>query len=209
VDLYLAKLSANGSSLLFGTYLGGSRAETSETHGLALDHQGNIFVAASTNSTNFPTTAGAFQRVLGGVGNVTTSDAFITKFSSSGTLLASTLLGGLSFESAEGVAADAQGNIYITGVTGGAGSFPGGTGIGSLGASDYILVKMSPDLSQLLFSATLGGSQIDYGRSAAVSPGGILYAFGVSRSANFPVTNATQPAYHNGGVDGSMVGISP
>jgi hypothetical protein len=61
VDLYLAKLSANGSSLLFGTYLGGSRAETSETHGLALDHQGNIFVAASTIRRISPRPPGPFS----------------------------------------------------------------------------------------------------------------------------------------------------
>jgi hypothetical protein len=74
-DGYVSELNASGSTLLFSTFLGGSGADA--INGLALDSSNNIYVSGSTNSINFPVTAGAFQGTFGGV-----YDAFVTKLPS-------------------------------------------------------------------------------------------------------------------------------
>ena len=74
-DAFVAKLGANGATLVYSTYLGGSGAATpEEANGIAVDASGNAYVAGVANSADFPVTAGAFQVNFNGV-----SDAFVTK----------------------------------------------------------------------------------------------------------------------------------
>lgn len=95
-DVFVAKINASGSALVWATYLGGSDKETANA--IALDASTNVFIAGRTNSANFPTTSGAFQRTLKANHN-----AFIAKLNSTGSsLLYSTLLGG-SGQSGSGV----------------------------------------------------------------------------------------------------------
>ncbi|HEY8874161.1 MAG TPA: SBBP repeat-containing protein, partial [Stellaceae bacterium] len=101
-----------GSGLLYSTYLGGSGLDVG--YGIAVDAAGDAYVTGFTNSTNFPTTAGAFQTTFAGGG----VDAFVTKLNVAGSgLLYSTYLGGSSIDLGYGIAADAAGNAYVTGVT--------------------------------------------------------------------------------------------
>src|ERR1035437_8886964 len=93
-DVFITKLSADGSSLVFSTFLGGSNSDSGS--GIALDSSGNAYVIGQTGSADFPVTPGTFQSQGGRV--------FITKLSSDGsTLIYSTLLGGTGVDQAYGI----------------------------------------------------------------------------------------------------------
>jgi hypothetical protein len=77
-DAFVSKLNPTGSALVYSTYLGGSKAD--QGGGIAVDSAGNAYVTGYTNSTDFPTTPGAFQTVCnGGSGCATYEDAFVAK----------------------------------------------------------------------------------------------------------------------------------
>jgi hypothetical protein len=197
-DLYLIKLSGDGQRLLFGTYLGGSGPEGVETHELALDPQGNPVVGNNTSSADFPTTAGAFQRTLGGG-----TDAFITRVSADGShIMASTLLGGLLNDGAEGISIDPAGNVYITGNTSSPGLpfMAGGKQPNLGGIQDMMIIKMSSDLSHVIYGSYLGGTDQDAGRAAAVTATGDFILGGTTNSLDLPTLGAIQTSY-GGGLD--------
>jgi len=73
----VTKLNATGSVLAYSTYLGGTGDE--EASGIALDSAGNAYVTGDTLSSDFPTTAGAFQTTYGG-----SIDAFVTRLNATG-----------------------------------------------------------------------------------------------------------------------------
>jgi len=191
-DGYVAKLTADGSRLLMGTYIGGSGEDfVCNTHNLAVDPEGNIFVSVWTRSSDFPTTAGAFDRQFHGAGEIA-----VAKLSPAGALLASTSLSGSKAEEAEGIAVDAGGNVLVTGrtqspdfpVTDGAFRYGGGPW-------DGLVVVLSPDLSKLQFATFLGGRAYDFLRSCAFGPDGSLHVIGSTNGAGWPVRNAIQPAF--------------
>src|SRR3989441_4502002 len=102
-------------ALAYSTYLGGSSSDFG--FGIAVDAAGNAYVTGDTNSTNFPTTAGAFQTTFGGP----PGDAFVTKLDTTKTcpdsLVYSTYLGGRGDDEGIGIAVDAAGSAYMTGLT--------------------------------------------------------------------------------------------
>ena len=84
---------------------------TDNGHCIAVDTSGNAYVVGETISSNFPTTAGAFQTTNGGG-----QDAFVTELNPTGTaLLYSTYLGGSGYDYGQGIAVDTSGNAYVTG----------------------------------------------------------------------------------------------
>ena len=115
MDAFVSKVSADGSHLVYSTYLGG----TSDDHGAAIsvDATGSAYVTGSTYSTDFPV-ANAWQSKIGGG-----QDAFVARLSADGnSLLFGTFLGGsggsLGYpEAGQGIALDGQGNAYVAGVT--------------------------------------------------------------------------------------------
>jgi hypothetical protein len=194
-DIYVARLSLDGSQLLYGTYVGGSGEEGAETHQLALDGQANAIVAVGSTSSDFPTTAGAFQPApAGGSG-----DILVVKIAPDGALRAATYIGGENHESAEGLAADPAGSIWFSGATTSI-SFPVTGGPGPAGESDFIAVGLSADLSKLVFSRRIGGSASETGRALAVSASTLVVA-GQGSSPNWPVRQAAQSA-PGGNLDG-------
>src|SRR5205823_3660540 len=100
--------------LTYSTYLGNGSEIGMD---VAVDSAGNAYIAGTTNSASFPTTAGAYQPVLrGGCVNSICGDAFLAKLDPSGsTLLYSTFLGGGGGDYASSIAVDSAGNAYITG----------------------------------------------------------------------------------------------
>ena len=109
-DAFLTKLTADGSALVYSTYLGGEGDDRGLS--VAIDLAGRAYVTGSTTSTTFPT-AQPTQAALGGA-----SDAFVAKFDASGAaLLFSTFLGGSGDETGYGIAIDASGHAYVTGRT--------------------------------------------------------------------------------------------
>src|SRR5207244_1840388 len=141
--------------LSYATYLGGSRNDTA--YGIAVDASGNAYVAGITDSTDFPTTAGAFQPTFGGG----SGDAFVTKLAPTGSALAySTYVGGSALDRARGIAVDALGNAYVTGLTVStdfpttAGAFQTGCPGPSCGAG--FVTKLNPPGTTLVYSTYLG-----------------------------------------------------
>jgi hypothetical protein len=112
-DAFVSKLNTSGS-LVYSTYLGGSDQDVPS--GIAVDASGNAYVIGYTTSSNFPTTAGAFQTLYAGAEFVGGGAAFVSKLNSRGSALVySTFLSGSDGASGDGIALDASGNAYVTG----------------------------------------------------------------------------------------------
>ena len=113
----------------------------------------------------------------------------------------SAILGGSGQDYAAAVATDAQGNVYVAGLTYSpdfrvtAAALQ--TKIGSVGASDAFVAKFAPD-GTLLWSTYLGGCCDDWATGVAVDAAGNVLVTGWTRSADFPVVRATQAALNNG-----------
>ena len=198
-DFYVAKLTPDGSALAFATYLGGAGDEWISTHNLTLDNQGNVYISTWTSSANFPTTPGAFQTSYGGG----SSDMAISKLSSTGGLLLSTYLGGVDAENPDGLSTDTSGNVFLTGDTSSA-NFPTTAAAyqpQKNGGQDAVLVWLSADFSDLLYSTFMGGSGDDSGRSSYLGQDGSLFMTGQTNSTDWPVLNAYQSNYGGGALD--------
>jgi Beta-propeller repeat len=182
-DAFVAKLNATGSGLAYSTFLGGA----SEDEGLdiAVDGEGRAYATGSTESPDFPTTQGAFDRTHN-VGD----DIFVTKLNASGSALAySTFLGGANFEAGEGIRVR-EGRAYATGSTESP-NFPTTTGAFDTtlgGASDAFVTKLNASGSALAYSTFLGGTNLEFGEGIAVSRRGRAYVTGVTFSGDFPTT---------------------
>src|SRR5207245_1191555 len=163
---FVTKLNPTGAALVYSTYLGGTGGE--QGFSIAVDAAGNAYVTGNTFSTNFPTTAGAFQPRFGGGDN----DAFVTKLntlaSGSASLVYSTYLGGTSDENGFGIAVDATGNAYVTGITFSP-DFPttAGTFQPSSPGGDAFVTKLGPTGAALVYSTYLGGTGSDVGFGAS------------------------------------------
>jgi hypothetical protein len=137
-DAFVTEMNTSGSAPVYSTYLGGSSDDTG--YGIAVDSNGNAYIAGSTGSTNFPT-LNAFQTTGGAAPN-----AFVTKLNAGGAALGySSYLGGAGTDSAAAVALDASANVYLTGFTGS--GFPTTTGAFQTaygtGSSDAFVTKIS------------------------------------------------------------------
>jgi hypothetical protein len=175
-------------TLFYSTYLGGSDSDVGLA--IAVDTALNAYVAGITLSTDFPTTAGAFQTTRAG-----NSDVFVAKLNPTGSsLLYSTYLGGSGSDeinvSGPGIALDGMGAAYVTGFTSST-DFP--TTLGAFqpafggGTFDAFVTKLNP-ASGLVYSTYLGGAGNDFGSGIAVGVPGNAYVTGGTSSANFPTT---------------------
>ncbi len=226
-NAFLAKIAPGGTNLLYSTYFGGSN--TDEAIGIAVDSAGSAYVTGFTDSTNFPTTANAFQTVLTSTNFIGGNNAFVAKFSPAGTnLIYSTLLGGTNNDQAFGIAVDAAGNAYVTGGTTSP-NFPNTTtnlSILSNGLTNNTIygytLTTNAFLTQIVwngtnaaigYSAVFGGTNfgIDTGYGVAVDPQGDAFVCGASSTAGFPALNATNyfAATNAGGSDVFVTAFGP
>jgi hypothetical protein len=202
-DAFVSKLNVSGSALVYSTYLGGS--STDYGNGIAVDSAGNAYVVGTTQSTDFPTTSGAFQTTCGGNACAEGwADAFVTKLNVSGSALVySTYLGGSSTDYGNGIAVDSAGNAYLVGTTT-SNDFPTMNPLqptyGGGGNGDAFVTKLNPAGSALVYSTYLGGSDSDDGYGIALDGAGDAYVTGTSASTNFPTMNPLQ-ASNAGGYD--------
>ena len=184
--------------LSYSTYLGGSGDDSGG--GIAVDADGNAYVAGRTSSPNFPTVAGAFQPTGG-----STTDAFVAKLNPAGSALVySTYIGGSDGDSGTGIAVDSAGNAYVTGGTNSA-NFP--TTAGAFQTtfastsdfnSDAFVAKLDSTGSSLVYSTYLGGGSDESGAGIAVDASGSAYVTGRTESFDFPTTpGAFQPVAAN------------
>lgn len=189
-DVFVAKLSANGTKVLYSTYLGGGDADVG--YGIAVDPAGDIYVTGDTRSTDFPLKK-PFQSALGG-----DVDVFVTKLSADGSrLLYSTYIGGANGERGNSLAVDGAGNAYITGYTNST-NFPTGNALQNNfggGNADAFVLKLNSTGSALLYSTYLGGGndRPDIGTGITTDADGNAYVTGFTNSRDFPTVKPLQP----------------
>jgi photosystem II stability/assembly factor-like uncharacterized protein len=182
---FVSKINPAVPSFVFSTYLDGSECDSARA--IALDSGANIYVTGSTGSQDFPL-ASAFQSTKGGTVGLFSTDAFVTKFTTSGSLVYSTYLGGAGDDHGFGIAVDTLGNAHVTGMTE-SGNFPTLNPIqAASGGSDEVFVtKFNFQGTALIYSTFLGGSQDDAGRAIAVDSAGNAYVAGFALSPEFPI----------------------
>lgn len=206
-DVFVVKLDATGTALLYATYVGGAGFD--EGFGIAVDPSGNAFVAGLTTSADFPITPGSLQTAIGGgnCGGSPCPDGFVLKLDPQGsTLLYSTYLGGSGDDEAFGIAVDGSGNAHVTGQTTSTdfpvvGPFQPSCNQCSLFNADAFFAKLNAAGSALLYSTFLGGSANEFGRAIAVDSAGNAYIAGQTSSPDFPTRNPLQPSFGGGGTD--------
>ncbi|MCX6564192.1 MAG: SBBP repeat-containing protein [Candidatus Aminicenantes bacterium] len=192
-DAFVAKLDPSGRSLIFSTFLGGTRSDMGVA--IAVDNARSVYVTGDTNSSDFPM-ADAFDPTWNGhyVGHGGyTSDVFVTKFSPSGNAIVySTYLGGAeSSNDVTDIAVDGAGAALVTGETASS-DFPVLNGLNlNLGTGwNVFITKFTPGGKTLNFSTLLGGTNDDTRPHAALDSAGSVYVTGNTSSADFPVRNA-------------------
>lgn len=169
--------------LLYSTYLGGSSPD--QAYAIASDANGNSYVVGYTSSALFPTLGAVQAALAGGV-----YDAFVCKLNAAGALVYSTFLGGTGADVAYAVAADAQGNAYVTGVTFST-NFPTLAALQGTpgGKQDAFVTKLNAAGSALVFSSYLGGTHDDFAQGIALSGSNVVLV-GTTFSSDFPRRNA-------------------
>ena len=190
-DCFATMLSADGTSLVFSTFLGGSDLDSCRA--VALSPSGTITLAGSTRSSNFPV-LGAFQASSAGF-----LDGFVTQMNSTGSaLLSSSYLGGIGEDQISSLALDSSGYVYVAGTTSTQTAFPG-TGAGVVtqngGGSNSFACKIAPSLVSLNWCSVVGGSGDDFANTMALLPSGKIVVAGQTTSANLPVVNAIQSVF--------------
>ncbi len=208
-DAFIAKLSADGSQLIFSTFLGGASGDTCDA--LALDPMGNIYIAGSP-TTDFPVTDGAFDTRRSG-----SADGYVAKLSPDGSeLIYASFLGSRRNDGISDIAVDASGSLYATGFTD-IDDFPVTSGAFQEtfgGGVDAFVTKFSPDGSSLVYSTHLGGSGggaagTDRGFDIAVDDQGSAYVSGRTGSSDFPVTQGAFQTSLEGAGDAFVAKLSP
>jgi Beta-propeller repeat len=214
-DAFVTKLNPAGSGLVYSTYLGGvgvqdPAADGDGGLGLAVDTAGSAYITGQTNSSDFPTTPGAFQTTNGGG----ESDTFVTKLNATGSgLIYSTLLGGNRFDQGQGIVVDAAGNAYVTGPAQSTNfpTTPGAFRRTLRGSSDAFVAKLNPTGSGLVYSTYLGGggNAFEYSSGVAVDAVGNAYVTGFTQSTNFPTTAGAFQTAAGGDGDAFVTKLNP
>lgn len=220
-NAFVAKFNPNASgadSLVWATYLGGS-GNGDAAAAIAVDGNGDVFVAGQTSSSDFPTTANAYDRSCGSDGNcnaypcgsgciATVPDAFVTEFSPDGSALVySTYLGGANADAANAIALDAAAHIFVAGATASP-DFPvSANAYQSLcvtcttdplnGAGNAFVTELDSQQSgsqQLVYSTFLGGSGVYVNPITGGRAGEVATGLALDAAANIYVTGATPSA---------------
>jgi hypothetical protein len=197
-DAFVARLDPAGSALAYSTFLGGSQYDASYT--IAVDASGAAYVAGYTCSSDFPTTATAFDTTYNGG----YQDVFVAKLDPASSGLAyATFLGGSDGDGVAAIAVDASGAAYVAGATLSSDFPTTPTALDTTfnGHFDAFVARLDPAGSRLAYATFLGGSSGDYGRSIAVDASGAAYVGGQTYSSDLPTTAGTFDAIHNGHSD--------
>ncbi len=203
-DGYIVQLSANGSAVLRGTYIGGT-GNDDLIAGVRIGTDGSVYAAGITNSTNLPTTTGAFRSVYQG-GAI---DGFVVRFDAT---LASrifvTYMGGSGDDTVSenhGFTIDASGRPVVMGQTTSANLPASATAFQRTlrGGIDVYAAVLSANGQSLQTLSYLGGTGTDLASGVGVDGSGQVYVVGYTQSTNFPVQSATQPTFQ-GVQDGTL-----
>ena len=183
-DSFVTKINTSGSAIVYSTYLGGNGSEFGND--IEVDAAGNAYVGGDTTSSTFPVVNALQATNAGG------TDAFVSKVNPAGSALTySTYLGGTALDACFAIAVNAGGEVFLTGVTAGAG-FPVVNAIQSTfggGPEDGFVTQLNSGGSALNYSTYIGGSNGDRGHAIAIDLAGNAYITGATRSTNFPTVN--------------------
>lgn len=185
-DAFLARFDASGN-LSWATYYGGTGTEFG--FGLSVDHQQNIYLAGSTNSTSGIASAG-FQNTYNG-----SMDAMLVKFGSSGNRIWATYYGGADTEHGVGTCSDAAGNVYLAGYTMSANNISAG-GMQNVygGNNEYDSFLVSFDAAgNRRWGTYYGGADSDTYGHLAIDKNNTIFLAGVTRSN----TNISSGGFQN------------
>ncbi|UFP92726.1 beta strand repeat-containing protein [Gloeobacter morelensis] len=199
-DIFITKLNAAGSQLVYSTYLGG----TGDDFGSDIAVRENeAYVIGSTASTDFPTTTNAYDTSYGGG----TYDAFVAKLNAAGNgLVYSTYLGGTLEDNGNGIVVGGGGAAYITGNTGSF-DFPVTDGTADTtfnGGSDMFVTRLGAAGDALVYSTFTGGTLADSGNDIVQGSNDSVYVVGTTSGAGFPVTpnpGVYDVSFNGGGFD--------
>jgi hypothetical protein len=204
-DAFVTKLVPDGTALAYSTFLGGISFDTAGS--VAVDASGAAYVAGTTASSGFPTTAGALDTTMNGV-----QDAFVTKLVPNGSGLAySTFLGGSTFDTASSIAIDSSGSAYVTGLAQSTNfpTTPGAVDATHNGGFDAFVTKLAANGTALVYSTFVGGTQSEDGQAIAIDASGAAYVTGTTESANFPTTPGAFDTTRGGATDAFVTKLSP
>lgn len=184
-EAFVTKLSADGSAVLYSTYLGGSGGDSASA--IAVDRQGRAYVAGVTASSDFPAVKAVQSRLAGG------TDGFVSELGSDGgKLLFSSYLGGAGSDYARAIALDSSGNVFVSGWTSST-DFPTRNPIqafcNSVGrgcSTDAFLAVLDGQTFNLHSATYLGGSGVDVSPTIAVDAQSQAYLAGWTTSTDFP-----------------------
>lgn len=192
-DGFVTILSADGSELFYSTYFGGSAEEIGK--GIAVNSAGRVFVAGATQSSNFPTTTGAFDTTYNspspGGGEM---DAFVLQLNPAGAgaadLVYGTFIGGGYDEWVDALVIDDSGAVFVAGTTGSS-TFPTTPGAWLTvqpGDRDGFVAKLNAQGSALDFSTFIGGAGEESADAVVVDASGRVVVEGYTKSESFPTT---------------------
>jgi hypothetical protein len=197
-DAFLMKLDPSGL-IVYSTYLGGS-SSFDYGEAVAIDGEGNAYIAGVTQSADFPV-LNALQPLAQG------QDAFVLKVDPAGGLVFGTFLGGTGSEAGESVAVETTGSFYVTGWTTSS-NFPRvNSPQGKQSGQDVFVTRYAPDGSAYVYSRFLGGNSHERAFAIAVDEGSSAWVGGRTDSTNFPAVlplQANQP-----GTDAFLAKIGP
>lgn len=198
-DGFVAKISPDGTQIIYCSYLGGDGGDY--INALALGSDGTLYVTGETSSPKFPRTPFTVgQRVKGEY------ECFISKFSKDAdSLHYSVVIGGEGSDGGTGITADIFGNAYVAGYTASK-EFPVtqgalDTAFNSISKSsrDAFVLKLTPKADSMLYSTFLGGTGDDEARGISIDVCGAAYIAGTTYSPNFPTTPDALDATLNNG----------
>jgi hypothetical protein len=198
-DALVTKLSHDGSSLDYSTFLGGTGQK--DPRGIAVDASGAAYITGSAVSADYPTTPGCYDASFDGE-----SEAYLTKLSAAGTSLEySTFLGGTGVESGAAVSVDTTSAVFVAGFTTSA-DFPvvGGASQAPRDQESGFVTKFAPSGQSLVYSTTIGGAFNPYSAyvetpsDIAVDASGAVYVVGYTDLLNYPATPGAQDGSFNG-----------
>jgi uncharacterized protein (TIGR03437 family) len=192
----VVKLNPQATQYLYVRYLGGTVNDSANA--IAVDGSGNVYVAGSTRSPDFPTTAGGnLGTPPSGVSSLGVADqrSFVVKLDANGVIVFSDLLGGSAVSSAQAIAVNGSGRILITGSVSSASASPFPVTVGAYNIPDSAghpwLLELDSTGTKNIFAATgIGGSSI------ALDPAGNIYVAGTTSLLDYPTTPGTfQPVF--------------
>ncbi len=218
-DIAISKLTPDGTSLIYATYLGGDRSDYPNS--MYVNDGGELYLLGTTGSSNFPVSANAFDNIFN-AGGGSAADFTVTHFTNNATnIIGSTYVGGDDSDAWNFMATnfsdsfrgeiivDGAGNCYVVGPTN-SNNFPVTTGAYQTmhgGGQDGVVFKMPPDLSSLTWATYLGGTGEDTGFGIRLDGGGNLYVCG-GTSAGFFTGTGYQTAFQGGATDGFVLQLS-